>query len=120
LAQIKPNKIELIGRYLFRLFQSKTFNSYFEVSANGITRFGLSLDSITDVFVSLPPLSEQTAIANYLDEKTAQIDKLIANKVRLIELLKEERTAIINQAVTHGINPDAKLKPSGIVWLGNI
>jgi type I restriction enzyme S subunit len=120
LAQIKPNKIELSGKYLFRLFQSPKFNSYFEVSANGITRFGLPLDSITDVFVSLPPLDEQRIIGDYLDEKTAQIDSLINHKLRLIELLKEERAAVINQAVTRGTNPDAKLKPSGIAWLGHI
>lgn len=68
----------------------------------------------------LPPKEEQTAIANFLDEKTAQIDKLIANKQKLIELLKEERTAIINQAVTKGIDPNVKLKSSGIDWLGEI
>jgi type I restriction enzyme S subunit len=68
----------------------------------------------------IPLREEQTAIANYLDEKTAQIDTLVANKQKLIELLKEERTAIINQAVTKGINPKAKLKPSGIEWLGDI
>ena len=67
-----------------------------------------------------PSITEQAAIANYLDEKTVEIDKLIANKERLIELLKEERTAIINNAVTRGINADAKLKPSGIDWLGDI
>ncbi|MEK6657782.1 MAG: restriction endonuclease subunit S [Nitrospirota bacterium] len=68
----------------------------------------------------IPLREEQTAIANYLDEKTAQIDTLVANKQKLIELLKEERTAIINHAVTKGINPKAKLKPSGIEWLGDI
>lgn len=120
LAQIKSDKKELSGKYLFRLFQSKRFNSYFEVSANGITRFGLPLDSITGVFVSLPSLGEQNTIAEYLDEKTAQVDKLITNKLRLIELLREERKAIINQAVIRGINPNAKLKPSGIDWLGDI
>ncbi len=120
LAQIKPDKIELSGKYLFRLFQSPKFNSYFEVSANGITRFGLPLDSITDVLVSLPPLDEQSAIGDYLNEKTAQIDSLIKNKLRLIELLKEEHAAIINQAVTRGINPHVNLKPSSIAWLRDI
>lgn len=67
-----------------------------------------------------PPLPEQAAIAKYLDDKTEQIDKLIAGKRRLIALLKEERSAVINNAVTRGINPHAKLKPSGIDWLGEI
>jgi type I restriction enzyme S subunit len=68
----------------------------------------------------IPPKYEQTTIADFLDRKTAQIDKLITNNQKLVELLKEERTAIIKKAVTHGINPNVKLKPSGLDWLGNI
>lgn len=67
-----------------------------------------------------PPKPEQTAIANFLDERTAKIDSLITNKQKLIELLKEERTAIINQAITRGIDPNVKLKPSGIELIGDI
>jgi restriction endonuclease S subunit len=65
-------------------------------------------------------INDQTAIANYLDRKTAEIDELIAQKERLLELYEEEKTAIINQAVTKGIDPDVKLKDSGIDWLGEI
>ena len=68
----------------------------------------------------LPPPDEQIVIANYLDDKTTKIDTLIEKKKKLIELLKEERTAVINQAVTRGINPNVKLKDSGIDWLGQI
>ena len=120
LTQIRPNRSELIGEYLFRLFQENKYKGQFEVAANGVTRFGLSVSAFSDVFVPLPRPDEQTAIANYLDEKTSQIDTLIANKQKLIELLKEERTAIINHAVTKGINPNVKFKPSGIDWLGDI
>lgn len=81
---------------------------------------GLNREDAYQNILPLPSPTEQTAIAAYLDEKTARIDKLIANKQRLIELLKEERTAIINHAVSKGINPKAKLKPSGIKWLGDI
>jgi len=62
----------------------------------------------------------QTQIANYLDEKTGKIDDLIAKKTQMINLLKEERQAIINQAVTKGIDPNAKMKHSGIDWIGEI
>lgn len=68
----------------------------------------------------IPIPEEQTAIAAYLDRKTAEIDELIADKKRLLELYEEEKTAIINQAVTKGINPDAPMKDSGIEWLGDI
>lgn len=120
LTQIRPERERLLGEYLFRLFQEDKYKAQFEVNANGVTRFGLSVSAFSDAFVPLPPTLEQTAIAAYLDEKTARIDKLIANKQRLIDLLKEERTAVINHAVTKGINPKVKLKPSGIEWLGDI
>ena len=68
----------------------------------------------------LPPKEEQTAIAQFLDRKTAQIDKAIAQKEKLIELLKERRQILIHKAVTRGLNPNVKLKPSGVEWIGEI
>ncbi len=67
-----------------------------------------------------PPFATQKRIADFLDEKTIIIDELIANKERLIELLHEKRGALITGAVTKGLDPNAKLKPSGIDWLGDI
>ena len=63
---------------------------------------------------------EQTAIAKYLDHKTTQIDNLIAKKEQFIQLLEEERVAVINQAVTKGLDPNVPMKDSGIEWLGEI
>ena len=63
---------------------------------------------------------EQTAIANYLDDKTSKLDQLISNKKAQIEKLKEIRQIEINTAVTKGLDPNVKLKPSGIDWLGSI
>lgn len=100
----------------------------------------LNKDNIRELKVLKPLPEEQTAIANYLDQKTAQIDDLISKKQRLIELLQEERTAMINQAVTKGLYSmdNGKLtidnggnavncqlstvnyKDSGIEWLGEI
>ncbi|MFW8602434.1 restriction endonuclease subunit S [Desulfobacterota bacterium M19] len=118
LTHIKPKNIN--GDFLFRYFQSKYLNSYFEVSANGVTRYGLSVAKINSALILNPPRPDQTIIANYLDRKTAEIDELIAQKERLLELYEEKKTAIINQAVTKGIDPDVKLKDSGIEWLGEI
>ena len=120
LAQIRSNKTELNGKYLFRFFQDQSCRAYYEVAANGITRYGLGIDSIKGMKVPLPPLPEQQAIALYLDGKCGEIDKLIANKQRIIALLQEERAAMINQAVIRGLNPQAKLKPSGIEWIGDV
>lgn len=67
-----------------------------------------------------PPLSEQTAIANFLDDKTAKIDQAIAIKEKEIALLKERRQIIIQKAVTKGLDPNVKLKDSGVEWIGEI
>lgn len=80
----------------------------------------IDLNKLRDFFVAIPEKAEQTAVAAYLDRKTVQIDNLISKKQKLIELLKEERAAIINQAVTKGLNPDVPMKDSGIEWLGEI
>jgi len=71
-------------------------------------------------YLPLPPLAEQTAIAAFLDQEAGKIDALVAEQRRLMELLKEKRQAVISHAVTQGLNPKAKLKPSGIEWLGEV
>lgn len=80
----------------------------------------LNKENIRQLQVLAPPTNEQTQIANYLEKKTAQIDSLIAKKESLIKLLEEEKTALINQAVTKGLDPNVKMKDSGIEWLGEI
>ena len=67
-----------------------------------------------------PDYDEQELLSIYLDRKTAQLDDLIAKKERMIELLKEERTAIINQVVTKGLDPNVEMKDSGVEWLGKV
>lgn len=68
----------------------------------------------------VPPLPEQTAIATFLDRKTALIDQAIDFKQKQIELLKERRQILIHKAVTRGLNPNVKLKDSGVEWIGEI
>jgi type I restriction enzyme, S subunit len=68
--------------------------------------------------IPVPPLTDQRAIADYLDEKTAAIDALIAKKERLIDLIEEKRQAAITRAVTKGLDPDVQMKDSGVEWLG--
>lgn len=86
----------------------------------GEDREGLSSQLLKNLFIPLPTVEEQIQIAKYLDHKTSQIDKLITDKEKLIELLNEERTAIINQAVTKGLNPNVPMKDSGVEWLGEV
>jgi type I restriction enzyme S subunit len=78
-------------------------------------------DSFVRDFASfLPPISEQSAIATFLNRETAKIDALIAEQQHLIELLQEKRQAVISHAVTKGLNPDAPMKDSGVEWLGEV
>lgn len=80
----------------------------------------LNQEELKKIKIPVPKIVEQEKIISYLDRKTAKIYELITQKVKLIELLQEERTAIVNQAVTKGINRDAKMKDSGIEWLGDV
>jgi type I restriction enzyme S subunit len=73
-----------------------------------------------NMILPLPSYYEQKAISNFLDQKTAEIDDLIADKEKLIELLQEKRQAIITEAVTKGLNPNVKMKDSGVEWIGEI
>jgi type I restriction enzyme S subunit len=86
----------------------------------GSTRDKLTQSEMKNIFIQLPPVKEQKAIANFLDQKTTEIDNLIADKEKLIELLQEKRQAIITEAVTKGLNPNVRMKDSGIEWIGEI
>ena len=80
----------------------------------------LDLGSFLDIRVCIPAIKTQQRIAQFLDEKTAQIDGLIEKKRALLQRLVEKRQALITRAVTKGLSLDAPMKPSGIDWLGDI
>lgn len=106
--------------YFAFLFDSIDFRTQIRNSVKGIKVFSITQGILKDTCIWHPPFEEQTQIANYLDHKTTQIDTLIAKKQQFISLLQEERTAVINQAVTNGLDPKVKMKDSGIEWLGEI
>lgn len=93
--------------------------AYMKLLGSGV-RQTINFGDIADSLLIFPPLEEQTRIAQFLDRKTAQIDKAIAQKERLIELLKERRQILIHNAVTKGLNPNAKMKDSGVEWIGEV
>ena len=88
--------------------------------AHGSTMQHLTSNAFGSFPVLLPPISEQKAIARYLDRQTAKIDELIKAKKRLLELLDEKRRALITHAVTRGLNPDVPMRDSGVEWIGEI
>jgi len=103
-------------RWIYYLLLSLRLDAYSKDSAVP----GLSREEAYDRYVIHTATDEQTSIATHLDRKTEQIDTLIDKKQKMIELLKEYRTAVINHAVTKGLNPNVKMKESGIEWLGEI
>ncbi|GAL85564.1 putative restriction endonuclease [Sporocytophaga myxococcoides] len=119
LSLIRPSK-DICPLYLLYFFQSTYAQSYFEIYANGVTRFGLPLYAIKKIPILHPKYESQVLIAEYLQSKTAQIDALISKKEELLKLLAEKRTALITKAVTKGLNPDVKMQDSGVEWLGEI
>lgn len=83
-------------------------------------RQGLNYGEVKKVLVPVPPLSEQTAIAAYLDEKCATIDAIIAEAKASIEEYKSWKASVIFETVTKGLNPNAEMKDSGVEWIGEI
>lgn len=80
----------------------------------------LSVGDLYNINCVLPPLTEQHQIVQFLNQKTELIDKLISTKEQKITILKEQRISLINQVVTKGLNPNVKLKNSGVEWIGDI
>jgi len=80
----------------------------------------ISQDIIRKLKIAICSLPEQHSIVRFLDYKTGQINRFIANRQKQIELLKEQRAALINKAVTKGINTHAKMKDSGVGWIGEV
>ena len=80
----------------------------------------MSRSQLQNVDMPIPPLADQQRIADYLDKKCGEIDSLIALQEQMIEKLKAYKQSVIIEAVTKGLDPNAKLVPSGIDWIGEI
>lgn len=104
--------------YLHAHLYSRRVNARSIKQTTGIQN--LDAEAYFNERAAFPGIDEQRAIAAFLDRETARIDALIEKKRRQIELLQEKRTALISHAVTKGLDPNAKMKPSGIEWLGEI
>ncbi len=116
---IRPNE-NISSTFLHAYLSSDKGQLQIFLVENGISREGLNFEQLKMFDVVVPPNDDQFAISAYLDRKTAQIDDLIVKKSRSIELLKEERAAVINQAVTKGLDPSVKMKDSGVEWIGEM
>ena len=109
---------ELRPEYLLLVFRS--MNSEFQRLTMGSTHRTIYMPDVRSFSAPLPPFEEQTQIVKFVRVETTKLDALVAKKERLIELLREKRTALITRAVTNGLDPDVPMKDSGVEWLGKI
>jgi type I restriction enzyme S subunit len=105
-----------------KLLRSKPYVAHFGQASDGVRvgQWDLSIPGMRQIPVLVPSEDEQAAIVRFLDHANRKIDGFIRAKRKLIGLLNEQKQAIIHRAVTCGLDPNAKLKPSGIPWLGEI
>lgn len=106
-------------RFFHYLLRTDKYKSEYKRNSTGVieSRLRLYSDDFFAMETLVPPLPTQTAIATFLDRKTAQIDRAIAQQERLIALLRERKQIVIQQAVTKGLDPTVKMKDSGVEWM---
>jgi type I restriction enzyme S subunit len=109
-------------RFAQAMFRSKPYVAHFGQASDGVRvgQWDLSIPRMREIPVLLPPPDEQAAIVKFLDYANGKIERAIRAKRKLIGLLNEQKQAIIHRAVTRGLDPNVKLKPSGIPWLGDV
>ena len=117
LIKLKPI---LTPSFFVYLFGSHVVDLQIKAKSKTTSVTNLHLDQIRELISIVPPIEDQKRINNFLDEKTGEIDEAIALKNQLIALLQEEKSALINEAVTKGIDPTVPMKESGIEWIGDI
>ncbi|MBL0604170.1 restriction endonuclease subunit S [Aeromonas dhakensis] len=113
---------EINPKYANYLFRDGSMVSQYLICSKGVGTIQRNLywPHLRRTVIALPPYNEQTAIANFLDAKTAQIDEAIAIKEQQIALLNERKQILIQQAVTQGLDPTVPMKDSGVAWVGTI
>jgi type I restriction enzyme S subunit len=111
-----------VPRYFHHLYRTPQFAKEAERWSYGITSdmWSLRPEHFKMIYTPLPPPDEQAAIVKFLDYANGKIERAIRAKRKLVGLLNEQKQAIIHRAVTRGLDPNVKLKPSGIPWLGDV
>lgn len=108
--------------YFHHLLRSPAYKKRIKSASRGVveSRLRLYTDDLYRIEGVLPPKDEQAAIVRFLDHADRRIRRAIAAKQKLIRLLEEQKQAVIHRAVTRGLDPDVRLKPSGVEWLGDV
>lgn len=108
--------------FLHRLLRSKPYVGFFAQASDGVRpdQWDLAIGRMKRIPVLVPTSAEQSAIVRFLDDANHRIDRYIRAKRKLIALLNEQKQAIIHRAVTRGLDPNVRFKPSGIPWIGDV
>ena len=117
---LRPRDVALSSSYLEQVLRSKPIIDAINGSTFGAKMPRADWNFIGGMEQPLPPLPEQTAIVRYLDHAAERIRRYISGKQKLIRLLEEEKQAVIHRAVTRGLDPNVRLKDSGVEWLGEV
>ncbi len=121
LMRVKANRDMYVPKLLYYFLTSSITKERIKRMVSATTYPNLKVEEYISNLIPMPSSKdEQVKIVTFLDHKTGQIDELIRIKERKKKLLQEQRTALINQAVTKGLNPNVELKPSGVEWIGEI
>ena len=116
---LKPRD-DVNAQFVVHCMSSRQYLDWVGSLVRGSTRDRISRSMLGAFPMPLPPLPEQTAIVRYLDYVDRRILRYVSAKRKLIAVLEEEKQAIVNQAVTRGLDPNVRLKPSGVEWLGEV
>jgi type I restriction enzyme S subunit len=117
---LRPRESQVHAPYVETLLRSKPAIDAVNRSTFGAKMPRADWQFVGSMPITLPPLAEQAAIVRILDHADRRIRRHIRAKQKLIKLLEEQRQAIIHRAVTRGLDPNVRLKPSGVEWLGDV
>lgn len=120
LLLIRPLENKFDNRFLFWLMSSSVFYGYTEYAQDGTVMASLSQEKIGNFIAYFPEITEQQAIADFLDKECAQIDSIAADLEKQIALLQQYKKSLITETVTKGLDKSVPMKDSGIEWIGEI
>lgn len=115
-------RTDVCKKYIHHLLRNESYKPEYMRLSSGLRvgQWDLNIDTFLNIPMILPPLSEQHLISSYLDAKCSEIDSALSLQEQMISELRAYKQSLITETVTHGLNPNAKMKNSGVEWIGEI
>lgn len=115
-----PNPKKMNPHWFYLYTKSNAYWDWAKRVFTQATIQNIGADKYGEMYIPLPPIETQKRIADFLDSKCSKIDSLKNDIAKQIETLEQYKKSVITEAVTKGINPDVKMKDSGVEWIGNV